>query len=114
MHVLYWLPVYPLIRDRCEPLGSHRESKNLEPVFSSHSLFFHLPCQDTAPYGLASRATLHTDAREQNGDRNRVKTSQRKVSLVSSNVKEQGRYCKEEGLLFIKPSERGKGDFKVC
>ncbi len=79
--VFYWLPMYPLIRDRCGPLGSHQAKK--EARFPPYFL---------PPFSLSPAKTLHCMSlpprspqephytrmpegrgieREQNGDRHR-------------------------------------------
>lgn len=103
--------LYPLIRDRCGPLGSHQESKKLHPpsLSAPHSLWLSFPCQDAAPHGHASvqcgpvRATLHAAAKRT--ERKAV----RSAKSASNRTEKRERRQETRGAFFIEARVRGRG-----
>lgn len=106
--------LYPLIRDRCGPLGSHQESKKLHPPSYFPPRFslalFSLPrCCTAWPcfhVRCRVRATLHTVAKEQNGN---VCRAQKRASRPTT---WRNRH-RDEGVFSIKARVRGKGEIKA-
>lgn len=112
--------LYPLIRDRCGPLGSHQERKKLHPPFlfpppRFSLVLFSLPrsCGALPCFHACCpvRATSHTAAKEQN----RESVQSAKVSVATNHMEKLERrfFLFWGGGGFIKAGGRGKGDIKA-
>lgn len=98
--VFCWLPVYPLIRDRCGPLGSHQESKKLS--LSPTLLPRHCTTPPVPASVLPSRATLHTDARGKGKEQEEEgRACSRKAEAAEEKMHREARAAerKEQGRL---------------
>lgn len=76
--VFHWLRMYPLIRDRCGPLGSHQAGKKLDPpppLFSLSPLPRHCTTSPCLCTPLKSHITHRCQRKERLTD-NRTETEQ--------------------------------------